>query len=717
MDHRHELLEGLTDIQRHAVQVEAAPLCILAGAGSGKTRVLTRRIAWRLAGGSAQPAHVLALTFTRKASGELRQRLAALGVREQVAAGTFHAVAYAQLRRRWADLGQTAPTLLQRKVGLLGRLLDPPRRGAGAGAGPDRDRRAVRTLGEVAGEIEWAKARLVTPGDYPEAAAGAGRRTSLVPSELASLYTAYEAEKRRRGLVDFDDLLIELGRAIDTDPELAAAQRWRFRHLFVDEFQDVNPAQVRLLQAWLGTRLDLCVVGDPCQAIYAWNGADPTVLTQLSRRYPSTTVVELRDNWRSSAQILAAAGAVLAGMGGPAQGAGRAIPGAGIVTHRPDGPVPGIRAYQSDRDEAQGVARTLRRAHGPGRAWSHLAVLARTNAQLVLLEQSLRAAGIPSRVTGAKPFLEQPEVEVALCDIERGTTTRPFSRAVADLQEAAYHARTAGRTRAPADPAAAGEETDHLEVLLRLAGEYLALDPSASVGGFRSFLDASLGNDRSGGGERGDAVELLTFHRAKGLEWPVVCVVGLEQGLVPIGHASSPAAEAEERRLLYVAMTRAEQELHCSWAERRTFGDRVLRRGPSPFLALVETAIAALGKGTRRSEVPERVAGARRQLGAGAGAGDRGGQPTPLPARPSSASSADADPEVLDALRRWRAATAKASGVPAHVILHDATLATVATARPATTEELVALPGLGPVKASRYGPALLDTLSRFAATA
>ncbi|MFN2503791.1 MAG: UvrD-helicase domain-containing protein, partial [Acidimicrobiales bacterium] len=254
-DEEPALLAGLNPAQREAVTTSAAPLCILAGAGSGKTRVLTRRIAWQVATGAIDPRHVLALTFTRRAAGELGSRLGALGVREQVAAGTFHGLAYGQLRRRWSDLNERPPALLERKVRLLAPLL--PRRTT---PGPNGRPAPWVQPADVATEIEWAKARMITPAAYEQALAATGRRPGLPAAVLAEVYQRYEDEKRRRRLVDFDDLVILCAEALETDAGFAAAQRWRFRHLFVDEFQDVNPAQYRLLEGWRGGRPDLCVV-------------------------------------------------------------------------------------------------------------------------------------------------------------------------------------------------------------------------------------------------------------------------------------------------------------------------------------------------------------------------------------------------------------------------------------------------------------------------
>ncbi|MGQ0520756.1 MAG: ATP-dependent helicase [Actinomycetota bacterium] len=667
-----DLLEGLDPAQHRAVVSESHPLCILAPAGSGKTRVLTRRIAHRVVTGSAEGARVLALTFTRQAAGELRSRLGGLGVREPVAAGTFHAVAYAQLRRRWADRGERAPVLLERKARLLAPLLPRARAGAGAGAP------ATVQAADLAAEIEWAKARLVPASGYEAEVAATGRRPPLPPATMAALYERYENEKRRRGLVDFDDLLLACALHLQDDAEFAAAQRWRFRHLFVDEFQDVNPVQFRLLQGWLGGRTDLCVVGDPTQAIYSWNGADPTLLTDFGRHFPGAEVVQLDHNYRSTPQIVDLARCVL-----PPAGAGAGAP-VEITAARPEGALPVVRQFDTDAGEARGVARALRRAHAPGVAWSSMAVLARTNAQLVLLEEHIRAAGIPCRLSGGGVLLRQPEVRAALDQLRHLPASVPFVSRLADVEEAAGEG-------------GATERRGNLEALVRLGRDYAAIDPAPTVDGFAGWLAAGDRGDQGGPGA--DAVELTTFHRSKGLEWPVVFVTGLEKGLVPIGHATTPAAEAEERRLLHVAVTRAVDEVHCTWAERRTFGSRSLARSPSPLLSPIETAVAAMAAGGSPADWRERIAGERAKLRA-------------LPPRRGVGSLGErADPAVWEALRAWRSAAAQASGVPAFVIFHDATLAAVAEARPTTRAELLALPGLGPVKAERYGDTILAVVA------
>ncbi|HEX6380386.1 MAG TPA: ATP-dependent helicase, partial [Acidimicrobiia bacterium] len=561
-----KLLSDLNDRQREAVTTLTTPTAILAGAGSGKTRVLTRRIAWLAAEGVIEPRHVLAVTFTRKAAGELSDRLGSLGVRRAVTSGTFHGLALGQLRRRWRDRGEAVPALLERKSKILAPLL---------GGGPSVGAEAA----EVAGEIEWAKARLVAPCGYEAAVTAAGRATPRPAGEIASLYDRYETEKSRRGVVDFDDLLWRLADALENDAEFAAVIRWRHRHFFVDEFQDVNPAQFRLIRLWLGDRRDLCVVGDDDQAVYGFTGADAGYLVHFARHFPGAGVVRLEENYRSTPQVLAAAHAVLPG------GSRQRKP---LRPTLPDGPIPTVAAYASDRDEAESVARALQAAHQPGAPWSGSAVLYRTNAQSAPLEAALRAAGVPYRVRGAARFLDRPAVAAALEELRRAAGVAPGLPLNAHLAGLLEWAEEAG-----GGDQATRDRREHVDALVRLGHDYIAAEEGdGTAAGFVAYLVTVLAEEDP---TRTDAVELLTFHKAKGLEWPTVFVTGLERGLVPIAYAETPAALAEERRLLYVALTRAEQELHLSWAQRRTLGGREMTRQASPYLTSIEAALAAFG--------------------------------------------------------------------------------------------------------------------------
>jgi DNA helicase II / ATP-dependent DNA helicase PcrA len=655
-DTTERMLEGLDDAQRDAVLHPAPPLRIIAGAGAGKTRVLTRRIAYQSAIEAIDPRRVLALTFTRKAAGELNSRLRSLGLRDSVAAGTFHGIAYAQLRRYWADNNRTAPGLLERKASVVARVLP---RGLGDTAVLD-----------VISEIEWAKARVVSPDAYEAAAHAADRRPSASLSLMAEAYRRYEQEKKERRVVDFDDLLSLCRRALETDTEFGSAQRWRFRHLFVDEFQDVNPSQFTLLKAWLGSSADLCVVGDPRQAIYSWNGADAGYINDFDQHFPGAASVELRNNYRSTPQVMAIAQAVL-------RGASTLAP---TVATRADGPLPRVRAFENDVDEARGIARAVRDAHGPGKRWADQAVLVRTNGQILVLEDALRKAKIPFRTRGGG-LLRLPEARSIIRGLER--SSQPLATAITDLSEPDDDDAPQS-SDAPDAPDTRGVIVD---TIVRLAYEYLSIDPAATGSAFSTWLQTTTGGDEVD--DKTDAVDIATFHAAKGLEWSIVHIAGLEQGLVPISYARTPDAQAEEQRLFYVAVTRAEHTVLCSWSKERQFGARASSRNPSPYLQLVEDALDRLTNTTRPVDQRQQAAAQRKRLGTSSG--------------PKTAST---DPLVV-ALKSWRSTTSRAANVPAYVVFSDATLEAIASSKPKTRGALGRVPGIGPVKLDRYADALL----------
>jgi DNA helicase-2/ATP-dependent DNA helicase PcrA len=678
------LLDGLNEAQRAAVTSGARPLCILAGAGSGKTRVLTRRIAWRAATDDLDARHVLALTFTRKAAGELRSRLRALGLRDEMAAGTFHGVAYAQLRTRWAERGIEPPTLLERKVGFVARLMPS-------------GRAQVPAL-DVVSEIEWAKARTVPPEGYAEAAERAGRRPPMGGDAVATVYARYEEVRRQQRMVDFDDLLRLCARDLHHDAAFAEVQRWRFQHVFVDEFQDVNPLQQALLDAWLGDRLDLCVVGDPNQAIYAWNGADAQLLRLFPKRHPSAEVIRLTTNYRSSPQVLAVANAVLVG-------GGRGVDRDGALTAtRPEGPVPVVTRFEDDRAEARGIARAVRDERTPGSPWSAQAVLVRTNAQVALLEEALHEVGIPFRVRGGAALLDQPEIKVVLRDLSRRNDA--FADALADLE--------AGTAEPDDDDGDRAEERRaNLAALVRLGHDYAAIESGPTVVGFLTWLRATTRADQPD--RQGDAVEIATLHAAKGLEWPVVHLAGLEQGLVPIGHARTAEALAEELRLFYVGLTRAERSLRLSWAAQRSYGARVMNREASSYLDTVVAAVQALRDGVDPAEVSRGVAPSRpTPPDAPRRRGGRSRTRPDLP-RPQGAPAPDElegdERALFDALKAWRTGKARAAAMPPYVICNDRTLLEIVDRRPRTPTALRAVHGLGEVKITRFGDELLELVA------
>jgi DNA helicase-2/ATP-dependent DNA helicase PcrA len=538
----------LTVAQREAIESDEPLLCVVAGAGAGKTRVLTLRVARRVREGSIEADRTLVTTFSRKAAEELRTRLWSLGV-AGVKAGTFHRTALGLLREHRELRGRPAPQLLPDRRRLLAEVTTG-------------DPRRTRALD---GEIGWAKARLVTPERYQGEARRHRRRSGVNPDQVADAYARYEAERKRRRLLDFDDLIVACADALSGDSEFADSIRWRTRHLFVDEMQDVNPAQFRLLTAMLADEPDLFVVGDPNQSVYGFNGADPTLLERLPEILRGTKVVHLDENHRCTPQVVAVATAVLRD--------GRSPGGAeGVVpprTTRIDGPVPKVLGHATDDDEAAWAATRAKLSRTPGRRWSSVAVLTRTNAQLVKVKDAMDAANVPSLVAGSDlgPASDL-RAEHARGDVGRGDVGR------GDV----------GRGDAVRGDADSDEE------------------------------------DRPPAPVAGDHVVLTTFHRAKGLQWPTVIVLGLGEGLMPIASAQTDAALEEERRLLYVALTRSEEELWCSWFER-TGGEAVTGaatpRGPSPWLQPIEQTIVRLEKEaapTAASEVSARVAELRKRL-------------------------------------------------------------------------------------------------------
>ena len=642
---------GLDDAQLEAVTHPDNPLCILAGAGSGKTRVLTRRIAWRVATGDADVRHVLVLTFTSRAANELRGRLTELVGRDLPTAGTFHAIAYRQLRSWWQEQRLPEPALLDRKSRLVSRLLPAqfPLRPA-----------------TVVTELDWAQARTVGPDAYVDEVRRAGRTVPIDPERIAEVYAAYVAEKRHRRVVDFDDLLSECTNAFRRDDAFARAQRWRFRHVFVDEYQDVNPLQQRLLEAWVDGRDDLCVVGDPNQAIYRWNGADASFLRDFPVTHPGATVLELRTNHRSSPVVVALAASVLAAAPDGRPGAAPAPP--------PDhGVPPTITACRDGESEAVIVARNVRDARRLGAPWAHQAVLVRTNAQAAAIAELLDRAGIPSRLRATRSLLEESSVRDAL---------RSAGRSAASL--AVWTEELEDRV---------GDD-EHLGELVAYGRRLLVEQPTAPAAALPGWVTATARDDESAR-VRADGVDVVSFHAAKGLEWPIVHLAGLEEGYVPSSRARDPGALAEEQRLLYVAVSRAGQTVSCTWARRRTFGSRTVQRQPSRWLAALEQVVdLASSAGRDPDPAVARRALAEMRL-----------------ALPSS--DVAPSPDSAAAARRleeWRASVARAAAIPVAVVLADAVLGRIVERAPTTLEELRDVEGLGVSSIDHHGEAILRAL-------
>ncbi len=673
-----QILAGLNAEQRAAVTSDAQRLVIRAGAGSGKTRVLTRRIAYGAANDLIDPRRVLALTFTRKAAGELNHRLRQLGLRQSAAAGTFHAIALSQLRRKWEETGTAAPTLLDRKFGFVARLV--PR---------VNDR---TTPLDLVAEIEWAKARRIQPDRYAEESRKHDRKPPMEPDRVAQIYEQYEETKSKRNLIDFDDILIHCGRMLQRDRNAAEAFRWSFRHIFVDEFQDVNPLQFALLKVFCGNDPHLCVVGDSRQAIYAWNGADSSYLDDFSVHFPEAEVVSLRQNYRSTPEILRCASAVL-----PTHDS--------LEPTLPSGPAPSIVNHVDDKAEARAIARALRNKHGGRTKWKDMAVLVRTNAQVALLAEALTDAEVPVTARGEGKLVERPEVLDAIDAMRR--SGQPLMTALDDLsgqldrreEPEPYDPITDGPIPPEPPQTDDGDDDDEtgserrqlLSAFIRLGRDHLAVDPNATL---QSFVEALKTGANEATTANSDRVDVTTFHQAKGLEWDVVHVAGMERGLSPIGHAKTPDAIEEEHRLIYVALTRARRHLHLHWANERRFGDRTSNRSPSPMLDDIGSAARGNDPHRQRSKSARNAKELRKGMSARNG-GSR-----------MKATEDESDP-VFQALRKWRSSIAKAHDVPAFIVFNNKTLHAIANDRPSDKRSLLNVSGIGPAKAEQYGEEIL----------
>lgn len=619
---RAGIFAGLNPEQRRAVECVRGPVCILAGAGSGKTTTITRRIANQVARGAFAPSEILAVTFTDKAASEMRARLAALGV-TGVEARTFHAAAFAQLRALAAD----PPTqVLPSKVLLLRQIANSLPR-------PYRFRPAA----DLATEVEWAKNKRIAPERYRRSLGG--HRPPIPADLMARVYAEYERRKQALGRVDFEDLLELALRMFDEDPSALDRFRARYRAFTVDEYQDVNLLQQSLLERWLGDRDELCAVGDDYQSIYAFAGATPRYLLEMPRRSERAAVVRLEENYRSTPQILALANRLVPGLGG-AEKVLRAA--------RAAGPEPELRPFAEREEEDAFLIERIRTLHLVERVpYEEMALLYRTNARSEDYEEALSAAGIPFRVRGGA-FLTREAVRRLLPRLAQSSSTEVSG----EVQRAAERE---GMLRTIPEGLGEYEVTRQADLarLVALAEEFD--DGARTLADFAADVQARFAD----GDGRG--VNLLTYHRAKGLEFQVVLVPRLEERELPSRLAKTPEDVAEERRLLYVGMTRAKRHLVVTWAAK-----------PSRFLA-------ELGVELRRERPP----------------------------RPAEADL----PPAFRALKAWRLERAKADGIPAYVVFHDSTLAEIAVRRPRTAAELAAVTGVGPAKLERYGREVLATLA------
>lgn len=701
-------LSALDPEQYRAATAPRGPVCIIAGAGTGKTRTITHRIAHLVSGGYVNPDHVLAVTFTTRAAAELRERLTMMGV-AQVQAKTFHAAARGQLRYFWPRfVGDTPWSLLDSKFPLVARAA------RAAGVATDKT-----TLSDLLGEIEWAKSSLIAPVDYPAHIVSDRRDCPVDAEQFVRIFEGYENSKvTSEGVyLDFDDLLQSMAGALEADAGVAEEFRSRYRSFVVDEYQDVTPLQQRLLDAWLGERDDLTVVGDANQTIYSFNGATPEHLLGFSTHYPEATTVRLFRDYRSTPQVVNLANRIIGKATDRLAGTWRELEG-----QRKPGPAPEFTEYSDEVAEANGVAQRIAELIASGVAPSEIAVLYRINAQSAAIEYALDAAGVSYQVRGGEGFFQRPE-------IRQGINT--LSSAARKIHQRAQHTAMGADSAArrptpeqliaqvraalvpvglsPTEPVGAQERArwQSLNALVDLAQELSAATPGLDLGNLLGILHERA---QSKNPPRVEGVTLASIHAAKGLEWDVVFLVGLVDGTLPIRHAlkgiHSDDAVEEERRLLYVGVTRAREVLELSWSQARQPGGKATRRRTRFLDGLVpaEERSVELASAKRTTAAPKNacvVCGARllnpeqRILGRCGTHIDAG------------------DQALATQLRTWRSTLSKERDVPAYVVMSDATLKAVALAAPNSPQELIQVPGIGPAKVEQFGADILEIVRNY----
>lgn len=669
------LLEGLDDEQRAAAEAVDGPVMILAGAGTGKTRAITHRIAYAVATGAHDASATLAVTFTTKAAGEMRTRLRGLGI-DGVQARTFHSAALRQLRFFWPRLSERAfPGIVSSKIALVAEAL-----------GMQAVTADPALLRDVAADLEWAKVNFVQPSRIGEG--DQARSWSLEPRQMASLLRDYESIKGDRGLLDFEDILLVLLGALRENTGMAREVRAQYRWFTVDEFQDVNAVQRALLQEWLGDRDSLCVVGDPSQTIYTFTGASARYLQEFPTTYPQATVVRLVRCYRCTPQIVDVANSVIhAGTGAPITLTSQCAPG----------PAPVITSFDDDVAEARTVADAIGAEIGAGASPSDIAVLYRINAQSVEIAAALAERGIPFTTRGSERFFELPEVREAV------TRIRGAARA-GETSLDAVPAILGAMGWLPEVPTSTGAVRDRWENLSAIVA--LSREQTTDLADFVTELDRRAEMQHS---PEAVGVTLASIHAAKGLEWEAVFVIGCSDGLLPLLHAESPEQIEEERRLLYVAITRAQRRLSLSWAHAREPGSRAVR-SVSRFLQGLQSVPGSETRGqvSRGARAPRRTRRGPASCRTCGRALVTATERTVGRCRVCPATYRD---ENFEQLRAWRLDRATTDGVPAYVIFTDATLIAICETQPSSLEELAGIPGIGPAKLAAFGDDVLSLVS------
>jgi len=538
------ILAALDSEQRAVALATRGPVCVIAGAGTGKTRAITHRIAYAAAIGTMDPQKVLALTFTAKAAGEMRARLRTLGV-PTVAARTIHSAALKQLLYFWPSVfGGRTPDLITTKTGFLSEAINR--------AGLSESLRATNRelMRDIASEIEWAKVSQVAPSDYVDQVGRRTQKPRVLPEQMVQIYTAYESIKKQELAIDFEDVLLLCSAMLEQEREVRERVQDQYRYFTIDEYQDISPIQQRLINAWLGTRKDICVVGDPAQTIYSFAGATPVFLNSFTQRFPEAQVIRLTTGYRSTPEITFAANALLRS----------ATMGQELVAFNTHGSKPMVTGYSDESSEIKGVMAEINELLKNGTQPQEIAILARTNAQLKGAEKAMLAQNIPYQVRNTEGFFERREIRDFLKQVRQASVIPAEGQGWLD------------ELRSIAQPYLTGEAIDGIAALLHLARE-LDADDNFSPKTLRGYLREVEDRVQQNNPPTMPVVTLATLHAAKGLEWDRVFLIGASEGQLPLTNSAGEAVVDEERRLFYVGITRAKADLHISY-----------RGNPSSFL-------------------------------------------------------------------------------------------------------------------------------------
>ena len=535
-----EILAALDPDQRAVALATRGPVCVIAGAGTGKTRAITHRIAYAAAIGTMDPQKVLALTFTAKAAGEMRARLRSLGV-PQVAARTIHSAALKQLLYFWPSVfGGRTPDLITTKTGFLTEAIN---RAGLSEAIRVTNRELMR---DIASEIEWAKVSQVAPSDYIDEISKRMQKPRVLPEQMVQIYTAYETVKKQELAIDFEDVLLLCAAMLEEEREVRERVQDQYRYFTIDEYQDISPVQQRLINAWLGKRNDICVVGDPAQTIYSFAGATPVFLNTFTQRFPDAEVIRLSTGYRSTPEITFAANALLR----------HGSMGQELVAQNDHGSKPSVIGYSDETAEVAGVLEEITQLLADGTAPHEVAILARTNSQLKSVERAMMKLNLPYQVRSTERFFDRREVRDFLSEVRKASVIPAEGQGWID------------ELRTLAQPYLTGEAIDGIAALLHLARE-LDDDDNFTPKTLRGYLREVEDRVQQNNPPTMPVVTLATLHAAKGLEWERVFLIGASEGQLPVSDASID----EERRLFYVGITRAKADLHISY-----------RKSPSPFL-------------------------------------------------------------------------------------------------------------------------------------